>query len=150
MTTATREAVATALFVLLVSSGDYKYSSRRLTMPDQVANVSMPALFQVEHKEMHAKGKLITPAYRVLQIDVWIYIAVGTDQNATPITTLNNLIDAIDPNSDGVLKPSPMNGRQTLGGLVADCYINGEVVKVPGDIGNGMGAAIIPIEVVYM
>lgn len=150
MTTATREQVALALLSLLTSSAQYNYTSRRLRMPDQMANVAKPALFQIEHKETHVKGKLITPAYRILHVDVWIYIAIGTDPNSTPITTLNTLIDAIDPDSGGVLKPSPMNGRQTLGGLVTDCYVNGEIVKVPGDIGNGMGAAIIPIEVVYM
>lgn len=150
MTTATREQVSLALFALLTGSATYNYSSRRLRMPDQVANVAKPALFQVEHKETVVKGKLITPAIRTLHIDVWIYIAIGTDPNAVPITTLNNLIDAIDPNNGGVLKPSPMNGRQTLGGLVTDCYINGDIIKTPGDIGNGMGAAIIPLEVVYM
>lgn len=119
-------------------------------MPDQLTNVAKPALFQVEYKETHDKAKLITPAIRKLHVDIYIYISLGVDPNSVPITQLNDLVDAIDPNSDGVLKPSPMNGRQTLGGLVTDCYINGEIIKTPGDIGNGMGAAIIPIEVVYM
>jgi len=150
MTTATREQVENALFTLLTGSASYNYSSRRLRMPDQMANVAKPALFLVAHKETHAKGKLITPAIRTLHLDVVIYIAIGTDPNSTPATTLNNLIDAIDPNTGGVLKPSPMNGKQTLNGLVTDCYINGEIILTPGDIGNGMGGAVIPIDVVFM
>lgn len=149
MTTSRREDIANALFNLLKGSAGYKSASRRLKMPEQLSGILKPALFQVEHKEIHTKGKLATPTYRTLMIDVWIYISLGQDPNEVPITILNNLIDAIDPNSGGVLKPD-IHGRQTLGGIVADCYIAGEVIKVPGDIGNGLGAAVIPIEVVYM
>ncbi len=149
MTTATREQVAIALFNLLKGSSEYRYASRRLRMPDQLSGIAKPALFMLEHKEIHSKNRNATPAIRTLLVDVWIYISLGADPNEVPITNLNTLIDAIDPNSGGVLKPD-IHGKQTLGGLVAECYINGEIIKVPGDIGNGLGAAVIPIEVIFM
>ena len=92
MTTATREQVATALFALLLTSGNYVTSSRRLQTIDQVGPLDKPALFMVEHKEQHAKGKNITPAIRTMDVDVFIFISVGQDPNVVPMTALNNLI----------------------------------------------------------
>lgn len=146
--TVTREQVASALFSLLQSSGDYKFSSRRFQTWQQIASIQKPALFMLEHKETHQKQKLITPAVRTMDIDVYIFIASGLNPNATPITQLNNLIDAIDPTNGGVLAPGP-NGQQTLGGLVTNVYIDGDIEKVPGDL-DGNGVAIIPLKVIYM
>lgn len=144
----TREQVATALFNLLAGSADYKFTSRRFQTWTQIQSVMKPALFLIEHKETHVKGKLITPAVRTIDYDAYIFIASGLDPNAVPITELNNLIDAIDPTNGGVLAPG-LNGQQTLGGLATNCYIDGEIIKVPGDL-DGNGVAIIPIKVVYM
>lgn len=144
----TREQVAAALFNLLKSSATYKYSSRRFKTWTQIQSVMKPALFMIEHEEDHAKQKMITPAVRVMNIDVYIFISTGLDPNAVPITDLNNLIDTIDPSSGGVLKPGS-NGQQTLGGLVTNVYIDGKIIKVPGDL-DGNGVAIIPLKVVFM
>lgn len=146
--TVTREQVAEALFSLLTNSAAYAYSSRRFQTWDTIQSVQKPALFMIEHNEHHIKQKLITPAVRTLDVDVYLFIASGLDPHATPITDLNNLVDAIDPTSGGVLAPG-LDGRQTLGGLVTDCYLEGEIIKVPGDL-DGQGVAILPIKVVYM
>lgn len=148
MTTASREAVATALFKLLSSSSGYNTTGRRFITDDQLSACQKPALFMYEHKETHVKSKQITPAVRTLDVDVYIFIAAGLDPNATPISQLNNLIDAIDPTTGGVLSPFP-GSQQTLGGLVTNVYIDGEILKTPGDI-NGLGVAVIPVKVVYM
>jgi hypothetical protein len=148
MTAATREQVAQALFNLLTSSSGYNTTGRRFITDDQLSACQKPALFMYEHKETHVKGKNITPAVRTLDVDVYIFIASGLDPNNVPITTLNNLIDAIDPVTGGVLSPFP-NSQQTLGGLVTNVYIDGKILKTPGDI-NGLGVAVIPIKVVYM
>lgn len=149
MTTATREQVANALFTLLQTSYSYPTASRRFLPWDDILSVQKPALFQYEHEEEHVRGKQLIPAIRTISIDVYIFISTGLDPNTTPITNMNNLIDAIDPVSGGVLSPYPGNPRQTLGGLVTDCYIEGKITKVPGDL-EGMGVAIIPIKVVFM
>jgi len=45
------------------------------------------------------------------------------------------------------LKPSPATlGRQTLGGLVSNCYIDGKIMKDPGDL-DGDGIAVIPVKI---
>ncbi len=149
MTTATREQVANALFNLLQTSATYYTTSRRFIPWDDITSVQKPALFQIEHEEEHVRGKQLIPAIRTLNLDVYLFISTGLDPNTTPITTLNDLIDAIDPVSGGVLSPYPASSRQTLGGLVTDCYIEGKITKVPGDL-DGLGVAIIPIKVVFM
>lgn len=148
VSTVTREQVGLALFALLTGSATYASSSRRFTSWTQVTGAQKPALFQVEHREQHVKKQLITPAVRTLDIDVFIFINAGQDPNITPVSVLNPLIDAIDPTSGGCLAPD-RNGRQTLGGLVTDCYIDGEIIKPPGDQ-NGIGMAVIPVKVVFM
>lgn len=146
--TVTREQVAEALFTLLKSSYAYPTSSRRFRTFDDIAQVQKPALYLVEHEEGHVRGKQLVPAIRTLAVDAYLFISTGMDPNTVPITTLNNLIDAIDPVSGGVLAPND-HGRQTLGGLVTDCYIEGTITKVPGDL-DGQGVAIIPIKVIFM
>jgi hypothetical protein len=149
-TPGTREQVSIALFELLKTAYDFKSSWRRMKMWDQLNSSSeQPALVLIEIPENHRKQNLITPAVRTLSYDAYVFISDGLNQQTTPISTLNDIIDAIDPTSGGVLKPSNANGKQTLGGLVTDCYIEGEVVKVPGDL-DGKGVAIIPIRVLYM
>lgn len=147
MTIVTREAVMTALYSLVAASYPYALTSRRLQLIQSTSGANLPALFVVDHDEDHVRHDQITPAVRAIMADVWLYIDVGLDPNTTPITTINNLIDAIDPISGGVLKPDVQSNRQTLGGLAYDCRIEGKIVKVPGDI-DGLGLAIIPIKII--
>ena len=149
MTTATREQVTVALFTLLQTAAAFNTASRRFQTFDEIATVDKPALYLVCHKETHVKGKNMTPAVRTLEYDVYIFIDKGLDPNVLPDTTLGNLIDAIDPETGGVLAPGGGSLQQTLGGLVTNVYVDGEVIRVPGDI-DGQGVAIIPLKVVYM
>lgn len=143
----TREQVMSALFTLLQTAPGFNSYSRRFKLWDQVSQPDQPALILTEKPETHLKEKKISPAGRTLEAEVWIYIDTGLDQNTVPITVMNPLIDAIDPTSGGVLAPS-YNGKQTLGGLVYDCFIDGQIIKVPGDL-DGQGVAIIPIKIVF-
>lgn len=147
-TPVTREQVSAALFAKLKTAAAFGYSSRRFQTWDQIASAQKPALFLVDTKESHSKQSLITPAVRIISYDAYIFTAAGQDPNATPITDLNALVDAVDPTSGGVLAPND-HGRQTLGGLVYDCYLDGQVDKVAGDL-DGLGVAILPVKVLYM
>lgn len=160
MSIVTREDVATALlnllltasFITLTSQGqaiNFVTSGRRFRMWDDVQGSQKPALFLTEGKEHHMRGDLRTPAIRTIMYDAYIFINDGMNKAAqlTPITTINNILDSIDPITDGVLVPDMVSQKQTLGNLVYDCYIEGEIVKVPGDI-NGQGVLIIPIKVI--
>jgi hypothetical protein len=147
--TTTRNQATTALFELLVSSYAYEVSSRRFRFWDEVSADQKPALFLQDYAEEHTRNRALVPAQRTIMCACVIYIAKGMDQSSVPIDLLNDLIDAIDPVSGGVLKPDNIPaGRQTLGGLVYDCYIEGSVKKIPGDL-DGQGMAEIPIKIIF-
>lgn len=147
--TVTREQVSEALFDLLKTSYVYPVASRRFLSWDNVGSSAKPALFMLEYEESHIRNRQPTPANRTLMVEVLIFISEGLDPNTIPIIKLNSLIDAIDPVSGGVLKPDDiLQNRQTLGGLVYDCYIEGTILKVPGDV-DGQGMATIPIKIVF-
>lgn len=147
----TREQASIALFQLLKSSYTFVTSSRRFRSWEDVSSAAKPALYLLAYSEEHVRAKLPTPAQRVLMFEVLIFIASGLSQSESviPSTTLNTIIDAIDPVSGGVLTPDDTSqNRQTLGGLVYDCYIEGTIKKVPGDI-DGQGMAVIPIKIIF-
>lgn len=142
----TREQVSQALFNLIDGVISFQTSSRRMKQWDDIANVLKPALYLTEQKEHHVRAESQAPVVRTITYEAYIFIAT-TDPNAVPMTQLNNILDLIDPAVGGVLKPDAMTNRQTLGGLVWDCFIDGEIDKVPGDF-DGQGVAIIPIRVI--
>jgi hypothetical protein len=144
---ATRNEVSIALFELLKTAEDFKTFSRRMKTFDTISQADKPALFLIDTTENHQKQQQVTPAIRILNFDAYVFIFTGSSK-AIPADALNDLIDKIDPNSGGVLKPNDViANRQTLGGLVYNVFIDGEMIKVPGDL-DGQGVAIIPIKVV--
>lgn len=152
MSYTTREQAMTALYNLLLplSQGgnpSFKTISRRLQHWTQVDAGQQPALFLYEKPETHKRQTPAALAMRMLEADIFIYINVGLDANTIPVTILNPLLDLIDPNSGGVLKPDDrVQNRQTLGGVVYDCWIEGQLIKVPGDM-DGQGIAVIPVKI---
>jgi hypothetical protein len=59
------------------------------------------------------------------------------------------LLHLLSPNPAGFVEaqPSPATlGRQTPGGLVSNCYIDGKIMKDPGDL-DGDGIAVIPVKI---
>lgn len=153
MSQVTREQVSIALFNLLNSAYNFPTSSRRMKIWDDVALINKPALFLDEEKESHERTNHPTPAVRTMEYMVYIFTqadpSIGSDATNVPVTQLNNLFDLIDPVEGGVLKPDDiLQNRQTLGGLVYDCYIEGQIVKVPGDLDN-QGVLIFPVKVIF-
>lgn len=160
MNAITREQVSNALLALLLTANfvtvnsqgqaiNFVTSGRRLRFWDEVNGSQMPALFLTELKETHVRQELQTPTVRSIMYHAFIYINDGANKApiVTPITTLNNILDSIDPRYGGVLKPDVISNRQTLGNLVYDCYIEGEPEKMPGDL-DGQGLMTIPIKVI--
>lgn len=144
---ATREEISTALFDLIKTAYAFKVSSRRVKDFTNVRSSDQPAFYLMEFPERHERMSELHPARRIFQYEAWIFISTGLDPNTTPISTINNLIDLIDPVVGGVLKPQPTSGKQTLDGRVYDCYIEGEIAKSPGDL-DGTGIVCIPIKVI--
>ncbi len=137
-----REQIMQALFALVSGSAPFIKASRRLKLWTDVPESEKPAIFQYERDDVYSNGKQYLPIVE-MNVELYVYTAPGMDSGVTPISILNPLLDAIDAS----LKPSPAaGGRQTLGGLVSHCYIDGKVMKDPGDI-DGDGIAIIPIKI---
>jgi hypothetical protein len=136
-----REAIMQALFTLVSASDGFVTKSRRLRLWNEVGSGDKPAIFQYERGDVYSNGKNYLPIVE-MDVDLFIYIDAGRDRSIAPITALNPLIDAVDAG----LRTGVINGKQTLGGLVSHCWIDGKIMKDPGDI-DGDGIALIPIKI---
>jgi hypothetical protein len=146
-----REAIISALCARLANAQfstpingltSWALLSRRLRLWSDVSAADQPALFVTEHAENVVGPGDMVPAKTTLAVDLFIYIAAGKDPNAIPASALNIALDALT----AVLAPPPGASRQTLGGLVAHCRIEGRVIKDPGDL-DGQGLAIVPVKI---
>lgn len=139
-----REAIYAALFELVSEAAEFKTKERRLKLWTDVNASDKPALFMNQVSETYARGSEAVPARVTLTVDLFVYTNAGKDPKAIPATEMNELLDAIDaalaPSS-----PAP-NVRQTLGGLVEHCWIEGEVLVTTGDV-DGDGVAVIPVKI---
>lgn len=144
-----REAVMSALVALLEGvafaqpvngATGFVSISRRLKLWSNVAKSQRPALFVAEHREQQTYQNEALPAKTTLSVDLFIYID-SSDPNAVPAIALNTIIDAVE----AALKPAS-GARQTLGGLVSHCRIDGAVLKDPGDL-DGDGLLWIPLKI---
>lgn len=151
MSTISRKSIAAALLTQLMSGGQFVGNGRRLRAPEQAASPGKPGIYLVKPREhyRYAGGEQErgTPPVREFSFLAVIYTDVGSDETAVPADVIDDLLDAID----AALAPSVMDqlqngGRQTLGGLVYDCRIEGEPDLAPGDI-QGKGESAIPIKV---
>jgi hypothetical protein len=116
--------------------------SRRLRLWSDVAGADQPALFVTEHAETVAYSSETLPGKTTLNVDLFVYIAAGKDPDGVPARDLDIALDAIA----ACLAPGPFDMRQTLGGLVGHCRIEGRIVKDPGDL-DGQGLALVPIKI---
>lgn len=142
MASPTREEIMEALFTLLQTTSGIVTFGRRLKLWNNVPAEQQPALFLVEHSEARLNSLRGTPGRLQLLAQIFLYVKT-TDMEVIGGTELNNLIDAIE----ATLAPAdPKVNVQTLGGLVDRCWINGTIIKDPGDI-DGQALAIIPINI---
>lgn len=145
----TREQVAVALFNKLSTllydentnpSGPLMTVSRRPQLWDEATN--MPALYMGNPGENYRYDHdTASPAFVVLDFDVFVYIKSGLDPTVIPDIELNNLMDAIEAS----ITPYP-GQNQTLGGIVHSAWIEGEIHRAPGYL-DGRGIAIFTIKV---
>ena len=154
----TREAVMTALLNVAATATDFKTVSRRVALmpgaptPQVATPPDQPALYLLEsHEETRNSGRG-TPAIRTWFVELWLWNKIpvgdtlGVPDGTTPgATVINELIEAVE----ATLKPdSSETNELTLGGLVQWCRIEGQTVKVPGDINpDGQCFAAIPLKI---
>lgn len=144
----TREAIYAGLFAKLVAATGVTTSSRKLLHWDKVDRAAMPALFMVQPGETTLRGDRenmmsgLPLAWRA-EVKVYVYTSVGDEDAAVPSTLMNQILDAIE----SVCSPTRPGERNTLGGLVSDCRINGKIETDEGTMG-AQSVAIIPIEII--
>jgi len=145
-----REQVFVALFAL---TADIKWDTpertwlergRRVKLFSDVPASLQPAIFQAEHLETSMQVTRM-PYKRIWNAQWIIYHSVGTDPNTVPASENNLILDAVEL----ALAPKPSDPgfpdeRNTLGGLVHHCHIDGTLFKDPGDI-DQQGMLVVPI-----
>lgn len=143
----TRAAVAAALLKQLTAGGQFTNSGRRDRAPEQAAEVGEPALYLLKPRERYRyanEDQRGIPPVRELVYWAVIYTNVGTNENAVPADVIDGLLDAVDV---AMCSNLSLDGLQTLGGIVYDARIDGEVESAPGDV-QGIGTTLIPIVVI--
>lgn len=137
----TREQVYGALFNILSAIPGLKKSSRRLEHWDEVPFADTPALYQVQSSESISKVPS-QPSRRVFRVEVYVYVKVDEGTSVVPAAIMNPILDSIEDSLSG----NPHNRMNTLGGLVFDAHIDGEIETDGGVISQTM-VAIVPIVV---
>jgi hypothetical protein len=135
-----REAIYGALFARLAAAGGFATASRRLRHWSDVGPAEQPALFQVQKSETARRDAGLPPRW-TLAVDLFVYARAPDDVTAAT-AVINPLLDAIE----AALAPDPVTNAQSLGGLVAHCWIAGKVETDEGVLG-GQAVAIVPIEI---
>ena len=137
---ATREQIYSALFTLVSNSSGFITKSRKVRNWSEVQPSDMPAIFQAQTGENFQQTGSGVPAKRIFNAELYVY-AYSPNNSDTPATQLNSLLDAVET----ALAPD-FSGKQTLGGLVSHCWIEGQIATDEGTLGQ-TAVAIIPIRI---
>jgi hypothetical protein len=140
-----REAAFSALFATVSGAFSWGLASRRMKLWSEVPSAFRPAFFQLESGP--ETYQWISPATPRRTFEAKLFLYFDARDPLTPGTTaINAALDAID----AALAPSGLDlatGRQTLGGIVHDCKINGVPVRDTGDL-DGDGLAVVSVRLV--
>ncbi len=151
--TATRNTVFATLFALTANMEvghtipvpaftPFKSRSRKFRHFSKVDPKQQPAFFQTEHSEQAAELTNMPP-FRKWTAWWTVFISSNQDDlNIAATVYLNDYLDAFDAR----LRPAPGQSKQTLGGLVHHAFIDGSILKVPGD-DDGQGMLAVPITI---
>jgi hypothetical protein len=137
----TREAAGAALFNLLKTATGINNAQRKITVSADTNSADLPVLEVFVKSEQGERRGVGLPILWTIHCMAFIFVSTVDPGNLAE-TQLNNLLDSVE----AALKPSPATGKQTLGGVVFDCRINGPIEREPGFM-SGIGAAAIPIEI---
>lgn len=147
-----REAVAAALFALLedvtwtdpytdAPGQEFEYTTRRPTLPENVDAARQPylGLEMLDEDDTQATAMGLTE-YRI-EFRCYVYARADADPDVAGESLLNVIMDAIDAALQNQNQPGE---RQTLGGLVTNCWIEGRVTRSNGLLDQQM-YLIVPI-----
>ena len=133
-----REAIYQALFARVSTAADFATATRRVKEYADVDQATQPAILQVELGEKWAEPG--TPP-QLVTLRARFFIYCESNDPTEPVSTqINNLLDAVV----SALAPPDIEERQTLGGLVYNVAIAGEITITEGL--SGQSEAAIPLE----
>lgn len=136
----TLSADATSAGANVAFTTGFRTVSRRLKLWGDVA--AQPALFVRNADDDVANRPHRMPRRLTLNVEAWVYNKSGPSEADAPSVLQNYLLDALCD----VLEPTAGNEVVTLGGLVHNCWIEGNIERHPGDL-DGQAIAIIPIRI---
>jgi hypothetical protein len=150
MTTLARETVLNALFTKLCTAVQlgtatpfFITASRRIKLWGDVPSNQKPALYLIEtHDQRTQQPPQGLQSKLLMKASAVIYTFTGSDVDI-PSTQLNNAVDALEAT---LVPDDPYRNVFTLGGLVYRCWVEGMIIKTPGDL-DGEGMAIVPINI---
>lgn len=146
----TREVIMAKLFTVLSSSTQtdnatpaFKLCSRRVKLWGDVDASDKPAMYLMEtHETRKQQPPQGMPSMLLMKASVIVYTFTGTSSEI-PSIVMNNCLDSIEK----ALKPDDLSRNVfTLAGLVYRCWVEGSIVKTPGDL-DGEGLAVVPIHI---
>jgi len=130
----TREQISVALFNLLKNNQPLAALCKTITRSPRiwtaVSDVEKPflTLFKggpaSEYFDQPQERRIGLTKY-ILHFNLWAYIAADPSGQVNAETIANNISDAIDLAMQTDANKSSFGERQTLGGLVTNCYIDG-------------------------
>lgn len=133
-----RETIWAGVFAFLQNLAPFAETGRKVKHWDDCEN--FPALFMEQGPETVTKVGRGLPQSYTMSAEIYIY--VRNESNSTPAPQVNALLDAVD----AALKPTTPDGRVTLGGLVHDAWIEGQIARDEGVLG-AIGVAVVPLKV---
>jgi hypothetical protein len=141
-----RRSVTAALWTLLDAAYPWAFADQRAQVPDDVMNFAQPAMFLTKVKEsvVQSDRNFALTSY-VLHYAVIIFVKASGAVDA-PTDTTEMLIDDIIDAIDAALSSPRIGEPQTLGSIVSNAWIEGEVLIDPPVLFE-QAAIFIPISV---
>ena len=137
----TREAIFAALFARVATAPGFRTTSRTLKSWSEVASPDQPALFQAEGRQT-AVSEYRLPTKWTLYAELYLYVHLATSGQTDVVVALNNQVDAVM-----TALARDATGVQTLGGVVEDCRVQGDIETDEGRLG-AQAVAIIPLVII--
>lgn len=141
-----RESAIAALMNLVASAYTWTLGPvRRLKLWSDVSAANRPACFLYEgSQETYSWSESALPK-RIIEVRFFVYLN-AKDPTVVGATLINNVMDAFD-NVFAISGADVILGRNTLGGTVYNCRIDGKILKDPGDL-DGDAILIVPVKLV--
>jgi hypothetical protein len=141
-----RESAIGALMNIVANAYNWKFGpARRLKLWSDVPAASRPACFLFEGgQETYSWSGNAIPK-RVIEVKLFVYLN-AKDPSVAGSALLNSVMDAFDT-AFTLSGGDVVSGRNTLGGTVYNCRIDGKALKDPGDL-DGDALLIVPVKLI--